>query len=118
MKPSSLHSCATWVKGLERHLLGSERSRIRAECTEEIVTKDPDTGAVTGGKDLKGTQEYPREYGEQVAENWLKFQLRSETLDESHDELEMPAFGQDTWQDTSLDEVCQLLRIPSDHPLG
>ena len=122
VKPSQLHACANWVKGLERHLSDEERARIRASSTEEVVTKDPVTGAVTGGSDLKGTQEYPRDYGSAVAEQWLQWQQRAETLDvdvdETHEELKMPAFGKDTWQDTSLDAVCKLLGIPSDQLLG
>ena len=119
VKPTHLHSCSDCLLSLARTLTGAERDAIRAQCTEEVVTK-LDDGRVAGGPDLKGTQEYPRGYGEACADVLEAFQQRPEDLTASDVPMPaaMPDMTDDLWPDTSLENVCRLLRIPHDRLIG
>ena len=110
-KPSALVASSPWIRGLDVPLSAEDKLRI-AENTEEIVVRD-DNGGITGGKDLKGTQEYPRGYGEAVAKEWSQFLRDPMEVSDDEPNFHFPQPTTDTWEDTSLHMVCQMLGVPS-----
>ena len=78
------------------------------------MTKDPISGALTGGKHLKASQECPVEYGREVAAAY-KSHLESvpdevagsEASSEEEDMADL-----DSWADAGLGEVCEWLGLP------
>ena len=120
VKPSALHGSSPWVLDLGRSLTTQQREAIRAESTEEVSIKDSETGAVTGGDDLKGTQEYPPGYGVAVSDAWEKWLRGPDFVPDVQDSVghaEMPEIYA-AWPDTSLKDVCDLLKVPWDKLIG
>ena len=122
IKPSCLHRSSELVLSLARTLTSAEREAIKAVCTEEVVVKSDD-GKVSGGPDLKATQEYPRGCGEACAAAFEAFQQRTEDLASDISEGEEMPIGvhlvtNDLWPDSSLEAVCRFMKIPHDRLIG
>ena len=114
-KPTMLVASSPWIRGLVVPLTEADKLRM-GENDEEIVTRD-DAGGITGGKDLKATQEYPRGYGEAVAKEWMDFNEApievSDSDTDNESEIVYPEATHDLWLDSSLSGVCKLLGVPA-----
>ena len=85
---------------------------------QDIVTKSHD-GKVSGSKGLKGTQTYPRGFGEATAELFLSNAANaalapdptSDTDDSDVLERDYP-WNTDTWDDAELQHVVRDLEMP------
>ena len=96
-KPTTLASSSPWIRELDVPLSDADKSRI-AENTEQVVTRDV-SGGVTGGKDLKGTQEHPRGYGIAVATAFQNCLVDPVDVDDESDSEDYPQPTIDMWED-------------------
>ena len=113
-KPSHLYSDADFVRKLHRKCTDDDKVRFHEEGHQNVTRTE--TGGVCGGRDLKGSQAYPVEYGQQVATEFAKHLSQStftgiEDAPSSDEETESE---HDDWADANLGELCAWLRIPAD----
>ena len=80
------------------------------------MTRDPITGSLTGGKDMKESQAYPEGYGIEVAAAYKDYVDNvAEELDNSEcSSDEESLVDKDQWLDSGLHKTCEWLRLPSD----
>ena len=111
-KPSTLYSSSEWVRALARSLSLEERSQLAGG--KEVVTQDPITGQITGGRDLKKTQEYPAGYGDAVSSAFEQRVVDVDSEDDDGDDDDLQDLARDDWEDAGLKGVCAWLRLPHD----
>ena len=79
-----------------------------------MMTKDPISGALTGGKDMKSSQEYPEEYGRCVASAYKDhIACMPDEVADSESSNEDCTADLDPWSDAGLGEVCEWLELPT-----
>ena len=112
-KATILHGDAPYLSKLQRSPTPDDYARFASE-DHEMVTRSQ-SGAFSGGKDLKDSQAYPAEYAENVIDLFAEH-LGSADYVESDSDVEIldeEAVEADAWEDAGLDEVCAWLGIPS-----
>ena len=119
VKPSCLYCNDPVVKRLSRAMTQEQKHRLACLAPKDVAKKDA-FGGVSGGADLKETQAYTKEYGEQVLVTYLQWKRQAQTIvDEGIvDERIVDAEQAQTdvhWKDAGLHEVCDWLGLPSDH---
>ena len=65
-KATNLYADVSYANKLVRTPTAADKARFDVE-DREIMTRDPITGAMTGGRDMKESQAYPEGYGLAVA---------------------------------------------------
>ena len=114
-KATNLYTDAPYAHKLIRTPSAFDRALFAVE-DKEIMVKDPITGALSGGRDMKESQAYPVGYGEEVASAYKNhLDTVTEVLADSEcssDEANMVATDQ--WLDTGLHKTCEWLELPSD----
>ena len=103
MKPSMLMGNVPWINSLRRAPTDDGRMRFASHSVVDVDSE----GAVTGrGPELKPTQEYPLEYCEEVARNWVHQapELRQSEL-ESDSESDLYDEQSDAWSDAGLEDL-------------
>ena len=110
-KSTRIWSASDAVYGLHRTLSAEQKFDSTGVATVSS------SGAVSGGPDLKGTQEYPEGYGQAVAQAWAqarkhKLQLQGDADPESDDET--AADPEDLWEDAKLDSLAAWCGVPHD----
>lgn len=113
-KPTNLYCDAPYAYKLIRTPMLADKARFHKENLE-MMKRDPITGALSGGKDMKGSQEYPQGYGEAVASSYKNHVdtvadevASSESSSDEEDSVEL-----DSWADAGLGEVCAWVGLPS-----
>ena len=127
MKPTQLESASRWALNLHRtrdSARDGEWDNVRG-----VRHETPDgTGRirVSGHSGLKGSQEYPKRYGEEVVHQFLQHRGTLEAPDvedngSSHIDWDRYIHIQNVqnadWSAARLDEVARFLEIPLDRPL-
>ena len=79
------------------------------------MTRDPITGSLTAGKDIKGSQAYPEGYGLEVAAAYKNYvdTVPDELADSECSSGEGDLLEKDAWVDSGIHEVCDWLGLPS-----
>lgn len=73
--------------------------------------------AITGGRDLKGTQAYPQMYGEEVFRCW---HLNRLSMPEEHYDIDdmsdiSSEFDEDLWEDADMKDLVKDMGVCFDH---
>ena len=114
-KATDLYTDAPYAHKLVRSPSASDRARF-ATTDKEIMVKDPITGALSGGKDVKESQAHPEGYGVEVASAYKQHldtpELLADFSESSSDEENMQAA--DPWMDAGLRKSCEWLELPHD----
>ena len=113
-KPTNLYADAPYANRLVRTPTAADRARCDFE-DKEIMTRDPITGSLTGGKDMKGSQAYPEGYGLEVAAAYKNYvdTVPDELADSECSSEEGDLLEKDAWVDSGIHEVCDWLGLPS-----
>ena len=111
-KATLLHGDAPYLSKLQRTPTPADYSRFGSE-DHQMVTKS-ESGAFSGGADLKQSQAYPPEYAQCVVDNFLKHLTEVQDIDSDSDIDVNDGIEHDQWQDAGLSDVCQWLGIPHD----
>ena len=113
IKGTHLYSSSAWIKTLNRQTPPHVRRSLKGKLDVASIHKDPSTGkkGVTGGKDLKKTQAYTREFGWNVAAASLESPMVVLDLPELPRAPLSPA---DAWQDAALEDVLPYMQRLAD----
>ena len=112
-KPTLLHGDAPYMGALARTPSKDDYKRFEEEDHHTTVrTAD---GKVSGGEDLKHSQEYPRQYAEEVARLFDEHHKVPVEVDSDSDDSDIADDTEvDRWADAELASVCEWLQIPHD----
>ena len=109
-KPTTLRGSPPWLQQLERKITPQTRARLRKEGVALAdVAEENRRKTVTGNKNLKGSQAYPRGYAKAVVQQLLKSANSDAidlTADSSSSDYAGAGFDDSDWgDDLVLDEV-------------
>eukprot|EP00969_Alexandrium_andersonii_P085668 3777041-Alexandrium_andersonii.AAC.1 len=122
-KPTKLYSNATWTRKLERRMTQEVRTHMAANTdlvhnSEKLGTYTGEK-AVSGGRGLKPSQEYPIQYAIAVADAFAADRKSKEILEieESSDsDYEGPNDGApDLWEDCNLRDLAGFCNVSFEH---
>jgi len=112
-KATQLWSSAEWVVNLKRSM--TKDIAMTKDSNKVVhVTEDPADGRrrISGGQNLKATQEYPEEYGKEVASQYdaaRKLQDEEVIAESSESDYELGPTMVDAWDDAKLEGVAEIL---------
>ena len=109
-KPSKLFTFGSWLKPLKKSI-GPNFTARAVTCVKTA------SGAVTGTRELKVTQEYTREFGEAVFSAWGSARLGATALFDKEDEADSDwesCKGPECkiFNDASLNAIAKKLKVP------
>ena len=104
LKGTHLYFSSAWIMKLDRQAGPEVRRSLKGKMNVANVRVDSPTGkkVVDGGKDLKKTQAYTREFGWSVAEAFLE---SPEIVVDLPELPRTPLLPADAWADAALDDV-------------
>ena len=113
MKPSMLMGNVGFLNALKRAPTDDDRVRFAEHSVVDVDSQ----GGVTGRPELKATQEYPIEYCETVAEEWVQWNSISNdhdvsSPDASDSESDLYDENSDAWSDAGLEDLEELMELP------
>ena len=124
-KPTQLLSTASWSRRLYRPISAERRQVLSAAETVQHLVHDSATlkPRITGANTLKGTQEYPKAYGEAVFSLWESCEAAWTTHvvadpDEHVDwDLWLRNQAAANFEEAALSELASFLNVPTHAPL-
>ena len=91
---------------------GFKRSRCESNTIQVVIPAI--SGGVTGGRDLRGTQQYPLQYAEALYRSCMEANFAELNHGCLFDGERALPQTEDTWADAGLKSVCTFLDIPDD----